>query len=101
MRLGNARVELYNLDDDLAESNNLIGKHPGIAAELNELLAKHIDNVGKGRRPAAFVKNPKPLLDTAAGVPTLAEYLGMPNLTVREWARPPRARPRPVNKKRK
>jgi len=79
---GYTRLELYNLDDDLGERNNLAGKYPDLAEELNALLDKHVAAVQANRRPAAFVDNPKPLLESTDGVPALTEYLGLPNLTV-------------------
>ena len=79
---GYSKLELYNLDDDLGERNNLAGKYPGLAEELNALLDKHMAAVQANQRPAAFVDNPKPLLESTEGVPALTEYLGLPNLTV-------------------
>jgi len=84
-----AKSELYNLDDDLGERNNLIQKHPEIAAELNALLSKHMAAVQSKRRPAAFVKNPKPLITPDVRVPALTEYMGLPNLKVGPAAKNP------------
>ena len=101
VRLGNTKLELYNLDDDLAESNNLIEKHPAIAEELNALLDKHMAAVQANQRPAAFVKDPKPLLESTDGVPALTEYLGLPNLRVEEWAKPVKENPKAGKKRTK
>ena len=104
VRLGNVthgsgytKSELYNLDDDLAESKNLIEKHPAMAAELNGLLDKHMAAVQSKQRPAAFVKNPKPLLTSADSVPALTQYMGLPNLK----AGPGAPKPKPAKGKKK
>ncbi|MEM1295040.1 MAG: sulfatase/phosphatase domain-containing protein, partial [Verrucomicrobiota bacterium] len=39
MDFGTDDFELYNLDEDIGESNNVVGEHPEIVAELKELLA--------------------------------------------------------------
>ena len=50
------KFQLFNLADDPAESNNLIEKHPKIAAELKALLAQQIE---AGRtRPVQEKKEP-------------------------------------------
>ena len=85
---GYTKLELYNLDDDLEERKNLAEKYPDLAEELNALLDKHMAAVQANQRPAAFVDNPKPLLESAEGVPALTEYLGLPKLTAEEWVRP-------------
>ena len=63
------RRELYNLSDDIGETNNLIEQHPDIVAKLDALaedcrqdLGDAItETVGKGRRKVGQVENPKPL----------------------------------------
>ena len=79
---GYTGLELYNLDDDLAESNNLAEKHPAITKELNALLDNHMAAVQANSRPAAFVENPRPLIESTDGVPALTEYLGLRNFEV-------------------
>ena len=54
--------ELYNLQADISERNNIISQHPDIAKRLRELLQRHLDDLEKNNRPAAFVKNPKPII---------------------------------------
>lgn len=47
--------ELYNLKDDIGESNNLAAKNPKMVARLDKLIEKH-ENETKGIYP---VLNPK------------------------------------------
>jgi arylsulfatase A-like enzyme len=71
---GYKKVELYNLDEDLGERNDLAKRHPELVAELNALLSKHVARVQSGRRPAGRVSDPRPILSDPPGVPTLVEY---------------------------
>jgi arylsulfatase A len=68
--------ELYNLDDDIGEQNDLAQQHPEKLAELKALLSAHAQDLKDNARPAAFVNNPKPLLENTDNLPTLAEYMG-------------------------
>jgi arylsulfatase A len=54
--------ELYNLEDDISERTNIASLHPDIAKRLRGLLQRHVDDLEKNNRPAAFVENPKPIL---------------------------------------
>ncbi|MCK5173047.1 MAG: sulfatase [Planctomycetes bacterium] len=54
--------ELYNLEEDLGERNNIASKHPRIVNRLRKLLTEHVAELEKNKRPAAFVQNPKPIL---------------------------------------
>jgi arylsulfatase A-like enzyme len=54
--------ELYNLEDDIGERNNIASQHPDTVKRLRNLLERHIDDLEKNSRPAAFVKNPKPII---------------------------------------
>jgi len=67
--------ELYDLENDLGERNNVAGQHPDIVKELTRALDAHVAEVGRGLRPAAFVDQPKALLSDSTGVPSLVEYL--------------------------
>ncbi len=69
-------TELYNLDADLGEQHNIADQHPDIVAELIGSLEAHVAGIAAGVRPAGKVENPKPLLASSEGVPTLVEYLG-------------------------
>ena len=67
-------VELYDLEKDLGEQNDLAGKHPKIVKELQTALDAHVGKLESEIRPAGLVENPKPLLAKSKGVPTLVEY---------------------------
>lgn len=54
-------VQLYNLEDDIGEKQNLIASNPETVKRLKELMQKFADDIAENSRPAAFVKNPKPL----------------------------------------
>jgi len=64
----NSPLQLYNLEEDIAEKNNVAGKNPDVVSRLLALAEKACDDLGdldrKGRnqRPAGWVENPKPLL---------------------------------------
>ncbi len=39
---GNTKIELYDLDNDLKELNNVAAQHPDIVAEISEIMkAEH------------------------------------------------------------
>ena len=82
VRLPKGRFELYDLDADIGERNDLSKKFPDRVAELKSRLDAHAQDLQKHRRPAAFVENPKPLLTSVEGVPTLVEYLGLTGVDV-------------------
>ncbi len=48
------RIELYNLDEDLAEMHNLAEQHPKIARRLESMLDRHLAETG------AIVPKPNP-----------------------------------------
>lgn len=64
----NSPLQLYNLDADIVEKNNVADKNPDVVKRLLALAEKARDDLGdlnrKGRnqRPAGWVENPKPLL---------------------------------------
>ena len=68
-------TELYNLETDLGEENNIAAQHPDIVTELVEALESHVASIAEGIRPAGRIDNPKPLLSSSDDVPTLVEYL--------------------------
>jgi len=61
-------LQLYDLDADIAEQNNVADKHPDVVERLLALAEKARDDLGdtgrkgKGQRPAGFAAHPKPLL---------------------------------------
>jgi len=68
-------IELYDLEADLGEKNNIADKHPDIVERLKADLDAHVQEMEANIRPAAFVENPKPLLADSKGIPSLVEYL--------------------------
>ena len=84
--LGNARkpfkAELYDLDADVGETDNLAAQHPDVVQRLTKLAEQaraelgDDDQEGSGQRPAGFVENPQPLVKGKPGnTPTEKQYL--------------------------
>jgi len=86
--LPKGKIELYDLDADIGEQNDLSRQFPDRVAELRSLLDAHAKDLQERRRPAAFVEDPKPLLTSTKGVPTLVEYLGLEEIEVVEGVPP-------------
>ncbi len=81
-------LELYDLEADLGERNDLSEQFPDRVVELKSLLDQHAEALQSDRRPAAFVEDPVPLLTTTDGLPKLAEYMGMPDLQASDGREP-------------
>jgi hypothetical protein len=60
--LTKGKGELYNLEEDIGEKNNVASQHPDTVKRLRNLLQQHVDDLERNSRPAAFVENPKPIL---------------------------------------
>ena len=64
-------LALYDLENDIAEKNNLAQHHPNVVKRLLALAEKarrdlgDLDRKGANVRPAGWVENPKPLLMTS------------------------------------
>ena len=54
-------VSLYNLENDIGESINILEENPDIVTHLLELIAGFEKDLEENIRPAAFVDNPVPL----------------------------------------
>ena len=67
-------AELYDLEKDVGEQNDLSKKYPEKVVKLTEILDTHVQKIESSIRPAGFVENPKPLLSNTKGIPTLVEY---------------------------
>ncbi len=52
---------LYNLDNDIGETRNVIAQHRSLAARLFDQCQSFQLNVANNQRPAGYVANPKPL----------------------------------------
>ena len=54
-------TQLYDLETDMGEKNNVIQANPEIAQRLAQHLKTFAKDIADNGRPAAYVKNPKPL----------------------------------------
>jgi arylsulfatase A-like enzyme len=54
--------ELYDLETDLSEQNNVIADHPEVVSQLQGLLTAHLAEIEANFRPPAFAENPKPIV---------------------------------------
>lgn len=54
-------AQLYNLEADIGEKNNIIKANPDVAKRLAGLMREFEKDIAENNRPAAFVENPKPL----------------------------------------
>ena len=54
-------TQLYNLESDIGEKNNVIKSNPEVVKRLNGHLKAFAKDIADNSRPAAFVENPKPL----------------------------------------
>ncbi|ANW97413.1 arylsulfatase [Wenyingzhuangia fucanilytica] len=59
--LGKSSPELYNLESDISEVNNLINQYPDVELKLRKLAVEFDKKLEKNRRPHGVVENPKPL----------------------------------------
>tara|TARA_B100001057_G_C22495803_1_gene812021 strand:+ start:409 stop:720 length:312 start_codon:yes stop_codon:yes gene_type:complete len=71
----NKTPELYNLQDDIGERNNLALKFPEKTQALLDIVNKHYKHVQSALYPTAIADDPRSLLKDASGLPTLAEYM--------------------------
>jgi arylsulfatase A-like enzyme len=54
-------VALFDVKNDVGESKNVLQDHPEIEKQLSEHIATFAKDIAGNSRPAAFVKDPKPL----------------------------------------
>ncbi|MCP4783021.1 MAG: sulfatase [Fuerstiella sp.] len=54
-------TQLYDLENDIGEKKNLIKTEPKVVQRLQALVKTFADDVAENNRPAAFVRDPKPL----------------------------------------
>ena len=54
-------AELYNLEKDIGEKENLLEGNPEVAKQLLKRLITFEAELEANSRPAAFVENPTPL----------------------------------------
>jgi arylsulfatase A len=77
---GQAQPQLFNLEADIGESNNVAAAHPDVVRQLQELAGSMradlgVEGVGPGCRPLGRVQNPKPPIDNNGNV--RAEFIGV------------------------
>ena len=77
----NREGELYDLEVDLGESNNLAAQYPERVEEMSALLEQHNQRIKDAERPSGTVENPRAILEEPGDVPSLARYTGY----VRTW----------------
>lgn len=53
--------KLYNLETDISETKNVAKEYPKIVEKLKKEIQKFEQELEKNSRPAAYIKNPKPL----------------------------------------
>lgn len=58
---GNKPVALYNLEDDISESKNVMEENHEVVDKLLSYVDDFQNDIEKNNRPAAFVDDPKPL----------------------------------------
>jgi hypothetical protein len=58
---GDVPVALYDLENDISESDNVLERNPAVVDELLTEIKKFKDDIKNNNRSAAFVENPKPL----------------------------------------
>ncbi|MEM6260027.1 MAG: sulfatase [Planctomycetota bacterium] len=80
-------TELYNLETDLGERQNLAADHPDTVSELLELLAGHSARLAGDTRPAGFAENAKPILTEPGQLPRLRDFMGLPDTTTQAPSR--------------
>nr|WP_315853749.1 sulfatase [Novipirellula artificiosorum] len=54
-------TQLYDLESDIGEKENVVKSNPDVVRRLNEYLQTFAKDIADNSRPAAFVDNPKPL----------------------------------------
>ena len=85
VRLGNwklvrgasGRFELYDLDADVGETNDLSAEHPERVNELRALLEDHAAEIAANQRPAAQSETALHLITEPGDLPKLRELIGV------------------------
>ena len=58
---GGKPVELYDLETDVGEKQNIIKDEPKVVQRLSRYMTEFASDIAENGRPAAFVTNPQPL----------------------------------------
>ena len=80
VKLSETEYELYDLDVDIGESNNIASEYPDKVDELKAFLDKHIECVESDLRPRAEMPDLTPI--PTAGLPRLSHLMGFDYLDV-------------------
>ena len=67
--------ELYDLEKDLGEKNDLAKQYPDKVKEMKAALDAHVAEIEANARPAGFIEKPVALLPQVDDLPELVEYL--------------------------
>jgi arylsulfatase A-like enzyme len=59
---GDKPLALYDLENDISESINVLNENPQIATQLLGYIKEFQEDIKINNRPAAYVENPKPLI---------------------------------------
>ena len=77
VRGAKGRFELYDLDADVAETNDLSAAYPGRVNELRTLLEEHAAEIAANQRPAGESATARPLITEPGDLPKLRELMGV------------------------
>ncbi|MBN1509558.1 MAG: sulfatase [Sedimentisphaerales bacterium] len=85
---GRPTCELYNLENDIGEKQNVADQHPDVVARLQKLIAACREDMGdamtgvkgKNRRPAGHVDNAKPLAEQDPTHPYIIAMYDLPDV---------------------
>ena len=77
VRGAKGRFELYDLEADVGETNDLSAAHPERVNELRALLERHAGEIAANRRPAGESETARPLITEPGDLPKLRELMGV------------------------
>ena len=77
VRRDSGRFELYDLDADVGERNDLSAVHTARVKELRALLEDHAAEVAANRRPPGESETARPLVTEPGDLPKLRELMGV------------------------
>lgn len=77
VRGASGSFELYDLDADVGETNDLAAAHPERVNELRALLEEHAAEIAANQRPAAHSETALHLITEPGDLPKLRELIGV------------------------
>ena len=69
--------ELYDLNEDIGESNDLSATHPELVTELRRLLSDHAAEIAANQRSAGQTDTARPLIGEPGDLPKFRDLLGV------------------------